>query len=1125
RWQTEMLASEEGERLWTYWQKQLAGELPVLNLPTDRPRPPVQTYRSASHAFKLSEELTRQLQALAKTEEATLYMTLLAAFQVLLYRYTGQEDILVGSPTTGRDQVETEGMTGFFVNNLLLRTDLSDNPSFLELLVRVREVALSAYAHQDLPFEQLVEELQPERDLGRTPLFQVMFVLRNDPMPTVELSSLSLKPLMVETQTAKFDLTLFVGETDQGLAAAFEYNTDLFDSSTIERMLGHFQTLLEGIVAHPEQSIATLPLLSPAEQQQLLVEWNDTQRDYLQDACIHQLFEAQVQQTPDAVAVVFEDEQLTYRELNARANQLAHYLQALGVGPEVLVGICVERSLLMVVGLLAILKAGGAYVPLDPSYPQERLSFMLEDTQTRVLLTQQHLLKGLPQHSAQVVCIDAEWKLIAQEKQENPQCRITTENLAYVMYTSGSTGKPKGVSVIHRGVVRLVQQSDYVNLSANEIFLQLAPFSFDAATFEIWGSLLHGARLVIFPTHTPSLAELGQVLQQYQITTLWLTAGLFHLMVDERLEDLKPVRQLLAGGDVLSVPHVQKVLQNLGECKLINGYGPTEGTTFTCCYSMTELTQVGTCIPIGRPIANTQVYVLDRYLQPVPIGVPGELYIGGDGLARGYLNRPELTTQKFIPHPFSHEPGGRLYKTGDLVRYLPDGNIEFLGRMDHQVKIRGFRIEPGEIEAVLSQHATVRDTVVLAREDIPGNKQLVAYVVLHKGEASTPSELRRCLKERLPEYMVPSAFVMLETLPLTPNGKVDRQALPAPDQTNSISILERTFLAPRDSIELQLTRIWQEILGTRSIGVRDNFFDLGGHSLIAVSLFEKIKKIFGKNLPLAILFQAPTVAQLASILHQEECSALWSSLVAIQTGGSLPPLFCIHPAFGDVVIYYKLASYLGSNQPVYGLQPQGLDGKQVPQSRIEDMAADYIREVRTVQPQGPYLLAGWSMGGLVAFEMAQQLYAQGQKVAMLALFDTQAPQGLKGKPLLVRVSRHLTNFSRLGPKQKLTYLQTYLQKAHRFFWVNKPALQEAHKRAAHSYVPQVYQGKAILFRANDQPEEMFWVDSALGWGSLVAGGLEIQLVPGYHNTLMKEPYVPILAERLKACLDVVCKER
>ncbi|MEH1861362.1 MAG: non-ribosomal peptide synthetase [Nostoc sp.] len=618
-----------------------------------------------------------------------------------------------------------------------------------------------------------------------------------------------------------------------------------------------------------ERDNLTLPILKESEKK-LLIEWNHTQTDYPQQACIHQLFEAQVEKTPDAVALIFNNQHLTYRDLNSRANQLAKHLQSLGVGAEILVGICIERSLEMVVALLAILKAGGAYVPLDVGYPQERLAFMLSDTQVSVLLTQKELVAKLPTHTAFVICLDADWNTITQNKKDNLSTSVTADNLAYVMYTSGSTGTPKGVSVIHRGVVRLVKETNYAQLTPEEVILQLAPISFDASTFEIWGCLLNGGRLVIYPPNTPSLEELGQIIQQYQVTTLWLTAGLFHLIVDEKIDALKSLRQLLAGGDVLSVPHVQKFLQTVENCQLINGYGPTENTTFTCCHPITAPLQPDVSIPIGRPIANTQVYILDNKLQSVSIGEAGELYIGGDGLARGYLNRPDLTAEKFIYHSFDNNLATRLYKTGDLARYLPDGNIEFLGRIDNQVKIRGFRIELGEIEREIAQHPDVREIVVLARQDEAGEKQLTAYIVPHYNSGYTHNKLRSFLQQRLPNYMMPSTFLVLESLPLTANGKVDRHKLPAPSRERPQ--LEQAYLAPQTDLERLLAGILSELLKIDRVGIDDNFFNLGATSISILQVAARVKQELGIELHAVKLFQYSTIGSLAKYLHSNQNS-------------------------------------------------------------------------------------------------------------------------------------------------------------------------------------------------------------------------------------------------------------
>ena len=747
---------------------------------------------------------------------------------------------------------EIEGLIGFFSNTLVLRTDFSENPSFSELLTRVRQTAMDAYAHQDLPFEMLVEALQPERNLSHTPLFQVAFVLQNTPIAQVELSGLTITDLPIANATAKFDLTLGMENTASGIAGVFEYNRDLFDASTIERMAGHFVTLLEGIVTNPHQQVSQLPLLTEVEQQQLLFDWNETQTDYPSEQCIHELFEEQVARTPNAVAVVFEEEQLTYEQLNCRANQLAHYLRSQGVGADVLVGLCVERSLEMVVGLLGILKAGGAYVPLDPEYPTERLSFLLEDTQVKVLLTQEkfvetlHATSLLPPHQADIFCLDRDWSTLNQGNKDNLNNITNAENLAYLIYTSGSTGKPKGVLVNHQAVNRLVLSTNYIQLTANDCIAQAANIAFDAATFEIWGALLHGAKVAIITKSVLlNTQEFATNIEYHKINVLFLTTALFNQLANLVPEAFGSLKYLLFGGEAVDPSWVQEVLAKGAPQQLLHVYGPTENTTFSSWYLVEKLAIAATTIPIGRAIANTQTYILDAHLQPVPIGIPGELYLGGVGLARGYLNRPELTQEKFIPNPFNNAKF--LYKTGDLVRYLPDGNIEFLGRIDNLVKIRGFRVELGEIEATLSQLPEVREAVVLAKEDQPNDKRLVAYVVPQQKDLELAPSLRVVLKKRLPSYMIPSNFVILEDLPLTPNGKVDRRALPAPDLQSDRT---ENYVAPRTPTEEMLAKIWAQVLKVEQVGIDDNFFDLGGHSLLATQVISRVQEEFSISLPL-----------------------------------------------------------------------------------------------------------------------------------------------------------------------------------------------------------------------------------------------------------------------------------
>ncbi|ASC71044.1 peptide synthetase [Halomicronema hongdechloris C2206] len=868
-WQRQWLRGERMEGQLAYWIQHLEGAPAVLALPTDHPRPAVQTYQGARQSLALPHPLTEKLKALSEQENVTLFMVLLAAFKTLLYRYTGQDDILVGSPIANRSRSELKGLIGFFVNTLVLRTDLSGNPRFQELLGRVRQVALGAYAHQDVPFNQLVEALQPERDVSHTPLFQVSFTLRQAPqLDTVP--GLTVRPFEVDSKTAQFDLSLVVETTEQGLTTLFEYNTDLFEAATITRMLGHWQQLLEGIVASPQTRLSDLPLLTEAERCQILKQWNDTEVDYPRDLCIHQLFEAQVERTPDAVAVVFEQQQLTYRELNQRANQLAHYLQQLGVKPEGLVGICVERSVEMVIGLLGILKAGGAYVPLDPAYPQERLAFILADAKVSVLLTQRELLEALPTEGAAVVGLDTNWEKIAQENLNNPVNQTDSKSLAYAIYTSGSTGKPKGTLIPHRGLINYltwcVQAYEVEGGKGTIVHSSLA---FDLTITGLFSPLLVGRQVTLIP-EDQSVESLTNVLRkESNLSLVKLTPAQLLLLTQQLLpkEAAGRTNAFIIGGENLLTENISFWQSFAPATMLVNEYGPTETVVGCCVYRVPHGETQSSSVPIGQPIANTQLYVLDQYHQPVPIGVPGELYIGGAGLGRGYLNQPELTAEKFVPNPFSDKPGTRLYKTGDLARYRSDGNLEFLGRIDHQVKVRGYRIELGEIEGLLRQHPDIREAVVVKREDVPGDQRLVAYVVSNIGVETTTNSFRNFLKEKLPEYMVPSVFIKLKALPLTTNGKIDRQALPVPDSTRPE--LEAAYVAPHSEIEQAIAKVWQEVLHLEKVGINDNFFDLGGHSLLMAQVNHKLQELFNQDLSVVELFQNPTINSLAQYLSRE----------------------------------------------------------------------------------------------------------------------------------------------------------------------------------------------------------------------------------------------------------------
>jgi amino acid adenylation domain-containing protein len=874
-WQREWLQGEVLEEQLGYWREQLAGVPPSLDLPTDRARPAVQSYRGAEQRLELGGALCAGLKALSRGEGVTLFMTLLAAYQVLLHRCTGQDDVVVGSGIANRNRVEIEGLIGFFVNTLVLRSVLSGNPTFRELLARVRDVCLGAYDHQDIPFERLVAELQPERDPSRAPLFQAAFQVQNYPLAAWELGEVRVQPLEVEGGTAKFDVSLSMEEMGDRLLARLRYNCDLFDAGTMERMLGHYRTLLEGIVADADERVRKLPLLTEAERRQMVVEWNDTGKRERSERCVHEIFEEQAKRTPDAVAVVCEDQQLTYRQLNERANRLANHLAELGVRQETPVAICVQRSLALAVGLLGILKAGGAYVPLELDHPAERLAYMLADADASLLLTEARLAETLPAFNGHIVCLDVDCEAVAHESRETPVSRAGPQNLACVLYTSGSTGVPKGVMIGHGAISNFVSWVEtIVALSHTDSVLWNARAGFDGTITELFAPLAAGARVIVRPEQVhPGSEEVVQLIARHKVTVLNVVPSVLQiLLADERFTTCSDVRVVFCGGDTLRPEVVERFFAQM-RAELYNLYGPTEATvdaTFWRCGPGSRKRSV----PIGRPLQNVQAYVLDRNLQPVPIGVQGELCLGGAGLARGYCGHPEFTAERFIPHPFHDDPGARLYKTGDLASYLPDGSIQFLGRIDRQVKIRGNRVELGEIEAVLRRHSGVRDVVVVARDDeatepssaVRSGKSLVAYVVPAGGAEPSVSELLDFVREKVPAYMQPAAFVMLGRLPLSANGKVDLSALPPP--SGGRPELAEELVPARTLVEETISLAWADLLEVEQVGVHDNFFDLGGHSLLATQVISRLHRAFGVQLPLRVVFESPTVAGLADAIER-----------------------------------------------------------------------------------------------------------------------------------------------------------------------------------------------------------------------------------------------------------------
>ena len=1125
-----------------YWVKRFAAGAPMLELPTDRPRPTIRTFDGARVSRRLPGTLARDLKRVAAQHGCTWFTTLLAGCFGLLRRLSGQREIVIGIPIADRAVEGGDTLVGHCINFLPLRATVVDDQFCADHLRAVQEAFLDAHEHQHFTYGNLVQKLNLPRDGDRIPLVSVTFnAARLD--GDLKFDGLETDLATNAHSLTNFDLSFDVSEMNGVVQLDCHYNKNLFAAETVQRWLGHFQTLLEAIAVEPRQRVFELPLLTDAQREQILVEWNDTRTDYPKDQTVAQLFEEQVARTSEGFAVEFESAQLSYRELNERANQLAHHLQKRGVGPDVLVAVCLERSLDMLVSLLGILKAGGAYLPLDLAHPKERLALMLDEARAPMVLTQSRLRPLLPE-MYHVLCLDLCKREIGLEPMTNPVNQATAESLAYISFTSGSIGRPKGVCVPHRAVVRLVKNTNYASFATTDVFLQLAPLAFDASTFEIWGPLLNGACLVIFPPHAPSLGELGEFIQQRGITALWLTSGLLHHMIDEQTHSLHGLRQLLAGGDVLSVPHLKRALEALPDCRLINGYGPTENTTFTCCHELTSASVEGRSIPIGRPIANTQVYVLDERMQPVPIGVPGELYAGGDGLARGYLNQPKLTAEKFIPNPFSNDSRARLYKTGDLARWLPDRSIEFIGRLDAQVKIRGNRVELSEIETTLTRHPAVRECVVVARNDRSGDKQLTVYSVGTNSPQPTAEELREHLRRALPDYMVPSRFVRLQSLPLTANGKVDRKALPDPGEPESES--RRPAIPVSDDVEKQLAEIWQEVLGHDRVGAGDDFFELGGHSLLALRLIARVESIFGKRIPVASVFHSRTVGQMAKLLREKSQPPRATSIVEIQPLGSRPPLMLVHGAGGGMLWgYTALALRLGTDQPVYAFKSRGMDGQQE-FGTIEEMAAHYVADLRVFQPQGPYYLGGYCFGGNVAYEMARQLHEQGERVALLALLNSIPPNSAydRASPSPVWIARFVGNLCyfagclirRPGPERRLFigwYARTFKRKIARLFSRQLPSgvvvdelvdlsayppeqrlLWRTHIHALFRHRTKPYAGRVTLLRSHGHP---FWCsfDDAYGWHAFDGGRAAVHLVPGAHEQILDKPHVSVLAEELR----------
>ena len=1160
-WQRKWLDGGTAAQQIDYWKANLAGAPSRLDLPTDFPRPPVRSYIGDNMSLMLDMATREGLRELARRNDSTLFVALLSVFATLLSRYAGQDDVVIGTPFAGRNRTELEAMVGYFINPLALRVDLSGDPTFNELVERARVTTLEAFAHADVPYETVVRSTNPERDLSQTPVFQAMIVLHNPAWqtqrPKFEPAGIRCTEISHEKGWSKFDVLLGMSERTTGLNTTWEYSTELFHPDSVTRMMEHFRALAESAAAGGERRLSQLSMLSEGERAKVLVSWNAKDEQLEQRSSIKELFEEQVARTPDAPAVVFGRRCLSFSQLNARANQVAGKLREHGVGPGTLVGVLMEKSIDLLPAVLGVVKAGGAYIPLDPLYPIDRLQFMIGDAKPAVLITHSEHLRLVP---ADAVGTGASVALALDEPatldgacEENPPTMAGADDLAYVIYTSGSTGQPKGVRIANRSLVSayFAYESAY-RLSELSAHAQMASFSFDVFTGDMIRSLLAGAKLVLCPLETViDPAALYELMLREGIDMAEFvpaTASLLFEWAQREGKLLDFMKMVIVSSEAWRNEKYEFFKSLCGpRTRLVNSYGLTEATIDSTWFEADQGTELvpGRFVPIGRPLANTSVYVLNSASEPQPIGVAGELWVGGVAVARGYLNRPQLTAERFVTDPFSDEPGALLYRTGDLARWLPDGTIDFLGRTDRQIKIRGFRIEPGEIESVIESHPGVKAAAVTDRQDDAGHSHLVAYLVADDPACPpAPEALRELIAEHLPAYMIPAAWVDLQELPLTPNGKVDLDALPAPTFDRAASSDE--LVAPRTDAEHKLAEIWREVLDVEELGVYDDFFALGGHSLLAVKLFSEIESRMGARIPLAALFQTATIAALAELIdmpRQAGATQEHSTIAPIKQGRGDRSLYLVCWADGEVLGYRELVEQLGEEVSIVGLRMPGVDGDRLPPASVEEMAAHYVGEIRRVQPQGPYMIGGYCFSGLVAYEVARQLVEQGQELEMLALIDSY-PFGSSRRPSRLQTERarmrELMESDARGKTQLIWRRATgfLTRRGQRFYlWSGGLAYNAlarsrvrglpqripwrmalvASDRARRSYAPPPSELIIDFFRAQHGADER-----PTPWEAIARGGVRLRqvVVPDIdHFSMMREPHVQALAAQLRAALS------